>query len=350
MLQKLNSIRYKFIRSHLHGLFLTTLILMSILLGVHVALEPVWLTSEAIFLFIGSMVIISFIVSLYVGFQSSSMMKEKMDGLSTMITSLAKGNYNSRIKLPHQDEISRIGDELNELADKLKSQVRSLQKMAEEKSEYAKSAHKAATIEERQRLARDLHDAVSQQLFALTMMSQATVRIFDQDPVKAKEQLEEISSMALQAQTEMRALLLHLRPVHLSGEPLDKGIHHLIEELKEKCQIQFDVQIEEIGELSEGVEEHLFRIVQESLSNILRHAEASQVRLRLKSVNEELFLHIGDNGKGFDLDADKKASYGLKTMRERTEEIGGTFTIRSKTEEGTYIDIRIPIQREGLDE
>jgi len=343
MLKKLNSIRYKFIRSHLYGLFLTTTILLSVLLGVYVSLEPSWLTSEAIFLFIGAMVIVSFFVSLYVGFQHSGSIKERLDGLSTLITSLARGNYNSRIHLTPEDEVSRIGDELNGLAEKLKTQVRSLQRMADERSEYAKSAHKAATIEERQRLARDLHDAVSQQLFALTMMSQATVRMFDQDSAKAKSQLEEITSMALQAQTEMRALLLHLRPVHLSGEPLDKGIHNLIEELKQKCQIEFDVQIDEIEDVSEGAEEHLFRIIQEALSNILRHAEATSVTVTVKSLNQEIFLHIGDNGKGFEVDQDKKTSYGLKTMQERTEEIGGTFKIRSRPDEGTYIDIRIPV-------
>ncbi|WP_027447602.1 sensor histidine kinase [Pontibacillus marinus] len=343
MLKKLNSIRYKFIRSHLYGLFLITTILLSILLGVYVSLEPSWLTSEAIFLFIGTMVVVSFFVSLYVGFQSSGQIKEKLDGLSTLITSLSRGNYNSRIHLTPEDEVSRIGDELNGLAEKLKTQVRSLQKMADERSEYAKSAHKAATIEERQRLARDLHDAVSQQLFALTMMSQATLRMFDQDPSKAKSQLEEITSMALQAQTEMRALLLHLRPVHLSGDPLDKGIHNLIEELKQKCQIDFDVQIEEVQEVSDGAEEHLFRIVQEALSNILRHSEATSVTLTLKPLNQEIFLHIGDNGKGFEVNQDKKTSYGLKTMQERTEEIGGTFKIRSRPDEGTYIDIRIPV-------
>ncbi|MYL32347.1 sensor histidine kinase [Pontibacillus yanchengensis] len=346
MLKKLNSIRYKFIRSHLYALFLTTMILLSFFLAIYVTYEPSWLTATSIFLFVGSMVLVSFFVSLYVGFQSSSDMKERLGGISTLITSLSQGNYGSSIRLTPDDEISRIGTELNELAKKLKSQVKSLQRMADEKSEYAKSAHKAATIEERQRLARDLHDAVSQQLFALTMMSQATLRLFEKDPAKAKQQLEEITSMALQAQTEMRALLLHLRPVHLSGEPLHQGVHNLIKELKQKCQIEFDLEMDEAVGISDGAEEHLFRIVQEALSNILRHSEATEVIVSLHMRHEELFLHIGDNGKGFEIDQDKKMSYGLKTMRERCEEIGGTFAIRSKQHAGTYIDIRIPVQEE----
>jgi NarL family two-component system sensor histidine kinase LiaS len=347
MLKRLNSIRYTYIRSHFYGLFLTTVTLLAILLSIHVLIEPYWLSIYGIFGFVLLYVLLSFIISFYVGFKSSTDMKDRMDYLSVLITQLSRGNYSSRVYFNEEDEIARIGSELNELAEKMQSQVKSLQRMADEKADFAKTAHKAATIEERQRLARDLHDAVSQQLFALTMMSQATLRIFDQKPEAAKQQLEEISSTALKAQVEMRALLLHLRPVHLSGEPLDKGIYQLIEELKQKCQIDFRVNISESLHLTEATEEHLFRIIQESLSNILRHANATEVTLEIIVRNKELFLHISDNGKGFDLESDqaKKTSYGLKTMKERSEEIGGTFTVRSDLDEGTYIDIRIPLSQ-----
>ncbi|WP_226038036.1 sensor histidine kinase [Aquibacillus saliphilus] len=345
MLKRLNSIRYAYIRSHFYGLFLTTVTLLAILLSIHVLFEPIWLSKTSIFVFIILYLFLAFIFSIYVGFKSSGDMKDRFDYLSVLIAQLARGNYSSRVYDNDDDEISRIGTELNELGEKMQGQVKSLQRLADEKSEYAKSAHKAATIEERQRLARDLHDAVSQQLFALTMMSQASIRLFDKNPNAAKEQMKEISATALKAQTEMRALLLHLRPVDLSGEPLQMGIHNLIEELKQKCQIDFNLHIEEIRELSETGEEHLFRIVQESLSNILRHADATEVTVELVKRSEELFVHIADNGKGFDIEnnQEKKISYGLKTMKERSEEIGGTFAIRSKQGEGTHLDIRIPL-------
>ncbi|KGP90055.1 histidine kinase [Pontibacillus chungwhensis BH030062] len=350
MLKRLSSVRYAFIRSHFYGMFLTVLILMSVLLGFYVLREPVWLSPGSIFFFVGLFVIVSGLVSIFVGFQSSGGIKENLDGMTTMIRALAQGSYTAKIYLNTDDEFEHIAEELNELAGKLQSQVKSLQRMADEKSEFAKTAHKAATIEERQRLARDLHDAVSQQLFALTMMAQATERLFDQDPDRAKAQLGEITSMSLQAQTEMRALLLHLRPVHLSGESLHEGIQTLILELQEKCQIEFSVDLDDAVALSDGAEEHLFRIVQEALSNILRHAEASDVQISLKGMNDQVFLHISDNGKGFHVNQDKKTSYGLKTMQERTDEIGGTFALRSKPGEGTYIDIRIPIQEAVADE
>ncbi|WP_053220421.1 sensor histidine kinase [Virgibacillus senegalensis] len=345
MLKHLNTIRYTYIRSLLYGLFLTTITLLAILLSILVLFQPEWLHVTSIFITILLYITLGVFISIYVGFRSSGDMKDRMDYLSVLIAQLSRGNYTSRVYFSEEDEIARIGEELNELGEKLQNQVKSLKRMADERSEYAKSAHKAATIEERQRLARDLHDAVSQQLFALTMMSQASLRLFDRDPAQAKVQLEEISETALKAQTEMRALLLHLRPVDLSGQPLKKGVQELVAELRQKCQINFQLKVEEVEALSATAEEHLFRIVQESLSNTLRHADATEVTLEIVERHNELFLHIADNGNGFDVTTDKrkKTSYGLKTMKERCEEIGGTFSIRSQVGTGTHIDIRIPL-------
>lgn len=344
MLKRLNSIRFSYIRSHLYGMFLMTVILLSFLLSVYVLLEPQWLTANSIFLFVTTYIFLNLLLSFYVGFKSSGDMKERLDHFSVLITQFANGNYQSRVYFTENDEIARIGNELNELGEKMQDQVKSLQRMADEKADFAKSAHKAAVIEERQRLARDLHDSVSQQLFGVTMMAEASIKQFEKDPSLAKEQLEDVVASALQAQTEMRALLLHLRPVHLSGDPLPLGLKKLIAELKQKSALDFNLEIDEAMKLPETMEEHVFRIIQESLSNILRHAEASEVKLKITTRSKELFIHIADNGRGFDVgkDANRKTSYGLQTMKERSEELGGTFTVRSIQEEGTYIDIRIP--------
>lgn len=345
MLKQLNTIRYTYIRSHFYGLFLTTLTITAVFLSIYVIFQPGWLSRTAIFSFVCLYILLGLIISVYVGFKSSGDIKDRMDYLSVLIAQLSRGNYTTKVYYSEGDEIARIGNELNELGEKLQSQVKSLQRLADEKAEFAKSAHKAAAMEERQRLARDLHDAVSQQLFGLTMISQASLKVFDQNPVQAREYLIDIADTALKAQVEMRALLLHLRPVHLSGEKLETGIEQLINELRQKCQMDFQISIKEIGNVSEVIEEHLFRTVQEALSNTLRHAEASQVALELSKKSNDVFLRISDNGKGFDLEEDqhKKTSYGLKTMKERCEEIGGTFAVRTKRGEGTYIDIRIPV-------
>ncbi|MGY0692846.1 histidine kinase [Virgibacillus sp. FSP13] len=344
MIKRFSSIRFSYIRSHLYGLFLTMITLLSLLLSIYVLFAPVWLNATSIFVYVLLYIFLGIIISFYAGFKSSSDMKERVDYLSVLITQFANGNYHSRIYFNEDDEITRIANELNALGEKLQNQVKSLQRMADEKADFAKSAHKAAVIEERQRLARDLHDAVSQQLFALTMMSEAAVRQMEKKPEIAKEQMQEVATAALKAQTEMRALLLHLRPVHLSGEALSSGVKKLIDELKQKSTIDFYLFIDDDLTLSETTEEHVFRIIQESLSNILRHANATEVTLQLNKRENELFLHIGDNGAGFTMEQDtvRKTSYGLKTMKERAEELGGTFVVRSNEGEGTYIDIRIP--------
>lgn len=341
---RFTSLRFRSVRSHLYGLFLTTIILLAVLLSVYVLISPPWLAHESIFLFISMYVILATVIALFVGFHSSGHIIDRLSHLSVLITQFANGNYKSRVHFNEKDEITRIGNEMNELGMKMQNQVKSLQRMAEEKAEFSKLAHKSAVIEERQRLARDLHDAVSQQLFALTMMSEAALKQIEQQPELAKEQLTEVVKAAHHSQAEMRALLLHLRPVHLSGDSLAVGIAKLIKELEDRSKIQFVLTIGEDLELSESIEEHVFRIIQEAFSNILRHANATEVKLSIKKHPRELFVHINDNGKGFSVDekTNTKASFGLKTMQERTEELGGTFSIRSRLEAGTYIDIRIP--------
>src|SRR5690625_1569618 len=193
MLSKFSSIRYMYIRSHLYALFLVAILLLATLLTIQVVFEPDWLTEIAVFTFVILYVLYGFIVSIYAGFKSSGNLKERIDYLSVQISQYANGNYHSRIHMNENDEISRISEDLNLLGGKLQSQVKSLQRLADERAEYAKSAHQIATVEERQPLARDLHDSVSQQLFALTMLAEAAINQFDQNPEQAKRQLQERS-------------------------------------------------------------------------------------------------------------------------------------------------------------
>lgn len=343
MIKQFNSIRFQSIRSHLYGVFLINVILLAGLLSIYVWIDPAWLSLGAIGLFWGMSVVIGGIVSLYVGFSSIDNLRERIDSLSVLITQYANGNYESRVYFTEKDELTRFGNELNDLGEKLKSQVKSLRRMADEKSELARTAHTSAVIEERQRLARDLHDAISQQLFALSMMSEAALKQIDTNPDLAKVQMADVAKAAQQSQAEMRALLLHLRPVQLSGDSLATAVQKLVAEIKQQNNLEVTTLIASDLCLSETVEEHVFRIVQEALSNIIRHADAEEVKIEMLKKSTDLFMYISDNGVGFDPSiSGRKTSYGLKTMRERTEEIGGTFTIRSKLNEGTYIAIRIP--------
>ncbi|MGD6855462.1 sensor histidine kinase [Bacillus infantis] len=342
-MKKMFGIRYWFIQSFIMMALISSLIFF---VGIQVYLffadEPVLTISISFWLFIYCLLIL-LAAGGYFGIKGSYLIKGRLGDILVAVSNLRSGKLAGRISSYEKDEIGLIAEELDGLADYIQEQVHSVQRLAEERSSLAQSAHAAAVMEERQRLARDLHDVVSQQLFALSMMSSAALKVFDRDSEKAKKQLEEISGIAAKAQGEMRALLLHLRPIQLSDDTLCDGIIKLIHELRGKTNIDFQASIDEI-ELSKAAEEHLFRVVQEALSNILRHADASKIKLTLTEKEDYTYLFIGDDGKGFDPHIERVASYGLKTMRERCEEIGGIFNIRSKQGEGTYIEIRIPLK------
>ncbi|MCA1061959.1 sensor histidine kinase [Rossellomorea aquimaris] len=283
------------------------------------------------------------VLSIYFGFRTGYTFKGRIDDISTFVTLLRSGKFSARVDRYEHDELGLLSDELNQLAVFIQEQVKSLQRLADEKSELADRVHHAAVMEERQRLARDLHDSVSQQLFALNMLSSAAQRSIGKDSQKVETIVRQVAEIAGKAQGEMRALLLHLRPIDLKGEGLCDALTILIRELKEKTQIEIEASLDGIEDLSKGTETHMFRIIQESLSNILRHSEATKVKIVTEKKGGYVSLYISDNGKGFNLKQNKMTSYGLQTMRERAEEIGGLFHIRSKEKEGTYIDLRIPV-------
>jgi two-component system, NarL family, sensor histidine kinase LiaS len=137
-------------------------------------------------------------------------------------------------------------------------------------------------------------------------------------------------------------LLLHLRPVQLDGKSLKEGIEALLKDLSGKQPMKFIWQLEDVT-LERGVEDHLFRIVQEAISNTLRHAKAQTFELILKEVNGMLLLKMMDDGVGFDMSRQKVGSYGLKSIEERVNEIGGTLKLISLPNRGTSLEIKVPI-------
>jgi NarL family two-component system sensor histidine kinase LiaS len=199
-----------------------------------------------------------------------------------------------------------------------------------------------AVIEERQRLARELHDAVSQQLFAISMTATAVSRTIERDWERAKRQVQLIEEMAAVAQSEMRALLLHLRPVHLDGKNLGQALTVLVDELKQKVPMTITLEVDETIVLQPNAEDHLFRIAQEALSNTLRHSKADSMEIKLIRSGNQVHMSLLDSGIGFDLESKKQTSYGLLTMEERVLELGGSLKMISKPGEGTAIHIWVP--------
>lgn len=197
---------------------------------------------------------------------------------------------------------------------------------------------------ERHRLARELHDSVSQQLFAAMMLLATLNEMEEENPTMYQRQLQMIAEVVNAAQSEMRALLLHLRPVTLEGKTLTEGIKQLLLELKTKVNIVLKWELEEVC-MPLATEDQLFRMIQELLSNTLRHAKASELEVYLNKVNQSILLRIVDDGVGFNVEEQKNkaGSYGLMNIRERVASLGGSLKIISFSNQGTSIEIKIPL-------
>lgn len=290
-----------------------------------------------------TMAVATIVIGTLFGAWQSIRLTRRLDKLYEAMLLLEKGNLSKPVPALGEDEIGRLAEMLGRISHKWGDQVSSLQRLSTNNAQLAEKARYSAVVEERQRLARDLHDAVSQQLFAISMTATAVSRTLDRDYEKAKRQVVLIEEMATVAQSEMRALLMHLRPVHLEGKRLAQGLQELLMELRAKVPVNIQFDMDEEIRLSKGIEDHLFRIVQEALSNTLRHSRATEVELRLTNRSGTVGLTVRDNGSGFDLTARKHASYGLVSMKERVNEIGGSMNIITAPGKGTRIDIRVPL-------
>lgn len=237
-----------------------------------------------------------------------------------------------------------LSNDLNRVREKLVQLSTDLQEFTAAPIFVGEETKEEIIEQERTRIARELHDSVSQQLFAAMMMlSAVNETLDDQVSPMMQTQLSKVEEVIGSAQTEMRALLLHLRPVALEGRSLKQGITNLLEELYPKVAMQITWELTETS-LESGIEDHLFRIVQEAVSNTLRHAKAKRLEVFLNQTSDNVTLKIVDDGIGFSTtNTDKVGSYGLRNIKERVAGLGGTIKIVSIKDQGTILDISIPI-------
>lgn len=247
------------------------------------------------------------------------------------------------------DENNIIIENINRLRVRLMQLTNDLQEFSAAPLFVGSETREEIIEHERQRIARELHDSVSQQLFAAMMMLSAINEVEkNEEMTNHRKQLIKVEEIISNAQTEMRALLLHLRPVELNDKSLKEGITQLLNELKNKIPIELIYQLEDT-QMESGIEDHLFRIVQEAVSNTLRHARATKLEVYLQQDHDTVSLKIIDDGVGFDIERiGNIGTYGLANMKERINGLGGTIKIVSLKNQGTIIDISTPIQREKL--
>ena len=215
---------------------------------------------------------------------------------------------------------------------------------AVQKAENQSLVKEEALIEkERKRIARDLHDTVSQELFAAHMiLSGVSQQALKLDREKMQTQLQSVAAILETAQKDLRVLLLHLRPVELEEKSLVEGIQILLKELEDKSDLKVSLK-QNVSKLPKKIEEHIFRILQELISNTLRHAQASCLDVYLYQTDVELQLKVVDNGIGFQLGSLDDLSYGLRNIKERVEDMAGTVQLLTAPKQGLAVDIRIPL-------
>ncbi len=201
----------------------------------------------------------------------------------------------------------------------------------------ARQERENIAAEERNRLARDLHDAVSQTLFSASIIAEVLPRLWEKDPDAGRESLKMVRELTRGALAEMRTLLFELRPSALVDADLGDLLRQLADSVTSRARVSVSTQIEGQCPLDSETKIGFYRIAQEALNNIGKHSGANQASVSLRCQSGRVELCIRDNGKGFDLSAVAPESLGLGIMRERAAAIDAALEIRSKIDQGTEI-------------
>ena len=235
-----------------------------------------------------------------------------------------------------QQRVTERTHELEEANQRLQKEITHRAKIEKELAE--KAAAEAVTAD-RTRLARDLHDAVTQTLFSASLTAEVLPDLWDMDVEEAKRSTEELRQLTRGALAEMRTLLLELRPASLTQTHLRDLIRQLCEAFIGRSRLPIKLNIEGDCKLPPEVQVACYRIAQESLNNVFKYARATQVNVNLFLSPSCVRFEVCDNGIGFDTSTTKPASLGMRIMRERAEAIGANFNISSTPGAGTCIEV-----------
>jgi signal transduction histidine kinase len=201
-------------------------------------------------------------------------------------------------------------------------------------------------VEERNRIARELHDSVTQKLFSLRLTADAAAALLSKDPARAAAELGTVRRLLGEATDELRAIVVGHRPVDLTGDELDVALRKQIELLDKVHEPTVRFLGRCVPRLTDERQEAVYRIAQEAMHNSLRHAEAAHVDVDLLEHNGSVVLVVTDDGRGFDPLAAGDASrrLGLSSMRERARSVGGRLTVTSAPGGGTSVRLEVPTQ------
>jgi signal transduction histidine kinase len=236
---------------------------------------------------------------------------------------------------------------INALVTERQSQ-QSLQQANQDLQRSAKEIETLAMDQERSRIARDIHDSLGHSLTALNVQLESAVKLWERDPQRSQQFMLNAKRLGTQSLQEVRQSVATLRQDPLGDKTLEQAITHLAQDIQSNPsnQLAISQQVELAGALPSNLKVLLYRIVQEGLTNVVKHASAQQVRLQLVGSQSVVTLSLEDDGEGFDVQK-ARAGFGLQSMRDRAESVGGTFAINS-TGQGTQLQVSLPIISRSL--
>jgi NarL family two-component system sensor histidine kinase LiaS len=243
----------------------------------------------------------------------------------------SQGNLEVAVVDHSHDEIGELAQDLNHMAGQLQQLVSARQELA--------------VMEERHRLAQDLHDSIKQQLFVMTMLVGAARASLQAQP-EVKATLSEVEALATEAHQELTALIRALRPAAFSrGRSLGVALRDLVLSWSQSTGISADIRIDEDLSTSPDVEQAIFRVAQEAIANIARHSGASTLTIEAEIQGDKLLVAVTDDGHGFDAVRPEGWGLGILGMRERLESVRGQLTISSGPQ-GSRIEAQCPVAAE----
>ncbi|MEM7114598.1 MAG: sensor histidine kinase [Chloroflexota bacterium] len=290
---------------------------------------PILFTRESVSLIVGvllltavPLILVTAFIGALFGYLTSRSLSKRIVTLREAADGWSQGDFS---RVAHDDSADELGD-----------LSRHLNRMAEQLQNLVATQQELAAIETRNELARDLHDSVKQQIFAVTMQVGAAKTWLEQKPALAQEHLSEAEQLAKQSQQELTGLIQALRPPALEGKGLVDALRMLVANWSRQTQIPAELQIQGEQPLPLPVEIVLYRVAQEALSNVSRHSQATAVQVQLKVDEKTIQLGVVDNGLGFET-GKETLGVGLKSMAERLERTNGRLQLTSAPHEGTAV-------------
>ncbi len=265
------------------------------------------------------------------GLLSTRRLTRRVHRLTASTQDVADREFDRRVPVSGGDEVSQLEDNFNRMAERLETSI-----VAERQLAGANARH-----EERSRIARELHDSISQDLFSLSMLAGGLRKALPADS-SVQPEVETMERTAAAAMREMQALLLELRPIALDEAGLPRALDELCGAYRERLGVEVMTDVEPIV-LPTALEHTLLRVAQESVANAVKHANAKRIRLGLHAVDGRVVLEVSDDGSGFDLGANGRGGgLGLRAMRERTAEQEGELVVESAPGRGTTVRASFP--------